>query len=95
MSPWCPPPTQGRQSPDFSQYWEAAAIKKDGKAGEGGESAGAGGRSAVQFSVLGLTAESDRKGKTEMWLKGPGEGAAAGVMSECVPAPTLLLFNCV
>lgn len=78
MSPWCPPPTQGRQSPDFSQYWEAAAINKDGKTREGGEGAEAGGRSAVQSCVLGLAAESDSKGKTGMWLKGAGEGQQPG-----------------
>lgn len=95
MNPWCPPPTPGRQSLDFSQYWEAAAINKDGKAGEEGESAEAGERSAVQFSVLGLAVESDGKGKDRDVAERNRGGflAAARVMSECVPAPTLLLLT--
>lgn len=66
-------PHQGRQSPDFPQYWEAAAINKDGRAGGGGWEKDRGKRKeAVQFSVLGLAVESERRGKTEMWRKGRG-----------------------
>lgn len=59
-------PHQGRQSPDFPQYWEAAAINKDGRAGGGGWEKDRGKRKeAVQFSVLGLAVESERRGKTD------------------------------
>lgn len=93
MSPWCPPPTQGRQSPDFSQDWEAAAINEDGKAGEGGKAQ----RQEEGALSSSLSWDWQRKvtgrERQEMWLKGTGEGAAARVMSECVPAPTLLLLT--
>lgn len=78
---------QGRQSPDFPQYWEAAAINKDGRAWGRRLGKGRGRRKgAVQFSVLGLAVESERRGKTEMWLKGTEEGAATRVMSACACA---------
>lgn len=84
---------QDRQSPDFLQYWVAAAINKDGRPGGGGWEKGRGRRKeAVQFSALGLAVGSERRVKMEMWLKGTEEGTAARVIRVCVPAPMDLLL---
>lgn len=84
---------QDRQSPDFLQCWEAAAINKDGKTGGGGWEKGRGRRKeAVQFSALGLAVESKRRVKMEMWLKGREEGTATRVIRVCVPALMDLLL---
>lgn len=74
---------QGRQSPGFSQCWEAAAVNKDGRACERRLGKGRGRRKRLSSSQSWDWQRKVRGGeRSEMWLKGTQE------RTECMCAPT-------